>query len=315
MKVSTNIASPLVSVVMCTYNGGRFLDEQIRSILEQDYLNLELIIVDDVSTDNTWSLLLQWKAKSDKIRIYKNDANLGYNKNFEKAITLAAGELIAISDQDDVWLHNKITKLVQALDNDKVILAHNRSVRLQDGRLRYKSASLHHHFYGSDTRRLFMFNQVNGHDMMFKKSLVSRALPIPAGMMYDWWLAVVATCYGSIASVDEFLVHHRIHNSNSYFTSKPQATAKPDLIDYLQIFRTLTCLNNSSQLFLQKFISLLQLQNSRKPGTFSMPLFLFYISNRNIVFGHKKRMFKQLYQFKMAFKYARLQYKGRGLTI
>ncbi len=73
---------PLVSVVMCTYNGGLFIDEQIESIINQDYKNIELIIVDDVSTDDTWKKLEAWQCKNDFIKIYKNEINLGYNKNF-----------------------------------------------------------------------------------------------------------------------------------------------------------------------------------------------------------------------------------------
>ena len=87
-----------VSVVMCTYNGSRFIDEQIASILSQDFPIYELIIVDDFSIDDTWQKLEHWRKTNSSIKIFRNDANLGYNKNFEYAIQLAKGDLIAISD-------------------------------------------------------------------------------------------------------------------------------------------------------------------------------------------------------------------------
>src|SRR5256885_16654050 len=125
--------SYFVSVVMCTYNGEQFLDEQIASVLNQDYKNIELIIVDDHSSDNTWQKLQQWQQKSPTIKIFRNEFNLGYNKNFEKAIQLASGNFIALSDQDDIWLPCKLSKLLNAFSYKDIILAHSRSVRLENG--------------------------------------------------------------------------------------------------------------------------------------------------------------------------------------
>ena|SRR5687768_13043207 len=105
-----NIANnlTLVSVVMCTYNGGKFLQQQVDSILAQTYRNIELLIVDDTSSDNTVQLLEEYRKKDSRIRYVVNPANLGYNKNFEIAFGLARGNYIAPSDQDDIWKANKI---------------------------------------------------------------------------------------------------------------------------------------------------------------------------------------------------------------
>src|SRR6187402_1101242 len=93
-----------ISVVLCTYNGSSFIDEQVASILAQQYQPSEIIIQDDCSTDDTWNKLLQWEQRSPLIRLFRNEQNLGYNKNFEQVIQRASGDFIAISDQDDIWL-------------------------------------------------------------------------------------------------------------------------------------------------------------------------------------------------------------------
>ena len=306
---------PLVSVVMCTYNGSKFIDEQIESILSQDYGNIELIISDDVSTDDTWDKLVDWQHKNSLIKIFKNDLNIGYNKNFEKAIKLANGEFIALSDQDDIWMPNKISSLIKQFENKKITLAHSRSVRLQNGRLRFKSASLHHHFKGNDTRKLFMFNQVNGHDIMFKKDLKEKILPLPEGVMYDWWIAVVATCYGEIASVNKYLVHHRIHEENNFFNDKTNSKKKQtDLVDVLKIFSFNDALSPKSRSFLNAFLHHLIQHNKKQRTTLDYTFFSFLFKHRKIFFGHNRRWMPQWNYLKKSLKYARFNFTGKGIT-
>lgn len=104
---------PLVSVVLCTYNGEKFLRPQIDSITAQTYPNLEIIIVDDVSSDSTSSILEEYRQKDSRVKFHINSANIGYNKNFEKAFSLATADYIAISDQDDIWESNKIELMMK----------------------------------------------------------------------------------------------------------------------------------------------------------------------------------------------------------
>jgi glycosyltransferase involved in cell wall biosynthesis len=307
---------PLVSVVMCTYNGSRFIDEQIISILNQDHSNIELIISDDRSTDDTWQKLLDWQKKDARIKVYQNEINVGYNKNFERAIQLANGELVALSDQDDIWMPQKISKLIAAFDDPNTTLAHSRSVRLENGRLRFKSASLHHHFKGNDTRRLFMFNQVNGHDIMFQRELKEKFLPVPDGMMYDWWIAVIATCYGNIASVNEYLVHHRIHSENSFFTKDRNVKKKQlDLEDVLRIFSTIDTLSPEAKTFLNELLMTLSPHNRKEKSGFDPNLFRFFYKNRKIIFGHNRRLIPEWKYFRSALKYAKKNYNNAGITL
>src|SRR5581483_6393778 len=105
---------PLVSIALCTYNGEKFLRKQLDSLLLQDYNNIEIIIVDDRSTDNTWHIVQEYAKKDTRIFAYRNHQNIGYIRNFEKAILLCRGDYIALADQDDIRESRKIQILTNA---------------------------------------------------------------------------------------------------------------------------------------------------------------------------------------------------------
>jgi len=108
---------------MACYQGENFLAIQLESLLAQDYPHLEIICVDDASSDATWSILQSLAAKDTRMHIFQNDQNLGYRKTFEKGINLATGELIALSDQDDYWIPSKISRLVESIGGASLIYA------------------------------------------------------------------------------------------------------------------------------------------------------------------------------------------------
>lgn len=108
-----------VSVVICTYNGEKYIAEQIDSILSQTYTLNEIIIQDDCSTDNTFNILERYSNKNNRIKIFRNDKNIGFNSNFKSAVKRAKSDFIAIADQDDIWYSEKIAKQVTAIgDHD-----------------------------------------------------------------------------------------------------------------------------------------------------------------------------------------------------
>lgn len=108
---STSPSFPLVSVVMCTYNGEKFLREQLDSIVQQSYPIHELLIQDDQSTDRTTEIIKEYQARYPFIRLHINEKNLGFNANFHTALCSATGDFISISDQDDVWHPDKLKEM------------------------------------------------------------------------------------------------------------------------------------------------------------------------------------------------------------
>ena len=95
---------PRVSIAMATFNGERFVREQLESILAQSVSDFELVISDDTSTDGTWEILQEYSEKDNRIRIYRNNLNLGFKRNFEQAIRLCQADFIALSDQRRLYI-------------------------------------------------------------------------------------------------------------------------------------------------------------------------------------------------------------------
>ena len=126
---------PLISIALCTYNGSRFLEKQVMSILNQTYKNIELIVVDDCSTDNTFEIIKQLSFQYPQIKPYRNPKNLGFNKNFEKAISLSTGAYIAISDQDDIWLKDKLQRLYDHIGDKWLVFSNSEWVDEDENKL------------------------------------------------------------------------------------------------------------------------------------------------------------------------------------
>jgi len=110
----------LISFALATYNGSKYLKEQLDSFYNQTYKNFEVIVVDDVSTDDTVKILEQYKRKYGLI-YFVNSTNLGVTKNFEKAISMCSGEYIALADQDDIWLPKKLEILHKNIGDSSLI--------------------------------------------------------------------------------------------------------------------------------------------------------------------------------------------------
>lgn len=129
----------MISVAMTTYNGENFVLEQINSIFHQTRNIDELIIVDDHSSDQTIPIILHLMQEHPdwSIKVYVNTKNLGYKRNFEKAIALSNGDHIFLSDQDDVWMENKVEEMMRIMETDPQIevLASSFDLIDQDGRL------------------------------------------------------------------------------------------------------------------------------------------------------------------------------------
>jgi len=201
----------LVSIAMCTYNGERFIQEQIDSILEQSHSNFELIITDDCSSDKTIEIIKNYQENDMRIKLYQNEVNLGFVKNFEKAISLCTGEYIALADQDDIWKKDKLEIFIENIGENVLIysdalLIDEHSKSLGESLIRPAKELVS----GSNNRAFLLENCVSGNTLMFKKTLLAYILPIPEDVSFhDIWIAFVASTYGSIQFTDEAMTYYR----------------------------------------------------------------------------------------------------------
>lgn len=206
---------PLVSVVMATYQGEKYLKIQIESLLAQDYPNLEFIWVDDASTDQSLSILKAYASQDGRIHILENLKNEGHNAAFEKGMKAANGEYIALSDQDDVWISDKISILVNGIGNCSLIYSDSQLIDQEGRELSLKMSNLKRQIpYNSPL--MYTFGAwAPGHSMLFKKKVLETALPLSNWVTHDYLLGFSATCHNGIAYIPNSLVHYRQHESNA----------------------------------------------------------------------------------------------------
>jgi len=208
------MTQPLVSIALCTYNGAKYLAQQLDSLVNQTYPSIEIIAVDDCSTDETFAVLTAYAAKYHQFKIYRNEENLGFTGNFERAVKLCSGEMIALCDQDDTWLPEKIELQVKAI-GDNMLLYHDSEFVNERGVPMNKKMSDIMNFYRGDEPEAFLFfNSVSGHAILMKKELLDYALPLKKGFFHDWWLAYVATNVGEIDFIPQCLVRYRQHDTS-----------------------------------------------------------------------------------------------------
>ncbi len=202
---------PLVSIALCTYNGQTYLREQLDSLINQTYQKIEIIIVDDCSADDTEKICLSYN--NIKLSFHQNEMNLGYTKNFEKAITLCKGEYICLCDQDDIWELDKIEQLVKNI-NDSILIYHDSDFINDEGdKIGFQSMSSRYNMYqGYSALPFILSNCISGHAAMFSIKLVPYLLPFDKRFYHDWWLAYVAFNIGSVKYLDHILVHYRQHD-------------------------------------------------------------------------------------------------------
>ncbi|CCH00647.1 putative glycosyltransferase epsH [Fibrella aestuarina BUZ 2] len=207
---------PLVSVVLATYNGERFLKTQLDSIVQQTYPQLEVIVVDDRSTDATHDILQHYAARYPYFSLVVNETNLGYIRNFEKGMLLANGDLIALSDQDDIWHPEKIRILVEAMGDSDVVFGDSRLIDDNDQPLGINFSDIRQLQSFDSCLSFLIGNTVSGHNMLITKSLLQRSLPFPLHIPHDHWLCFVATFRQPVKFVPQLLVDYRQHATNVY---------------------------------------------------------------------------------------------------
>ncbi len=206
---------PLISIALCTYNGEKFLREQLDSVISQTYRNLEIIVVDDRSSDETVRILDDYARQDGRFNVFINEENLGYTKNFAKALSLCTGAFIAICDQDDVWRDDKISLQLKKMPGHELVYHDSEFIDENGVSMHYRISDKFHFYRGREPEVFLFLNCVSGHSVMINRSLLKETLPFPDGFHYDQWLAFIATSRGPIDFIQEPLVKYRQHRKNS----------------------------------------------------------------------------------------------------
>ncbi|MGO4691593.1 glycosyltransferase family 2 protein [Glaciibacter sp. 2TAF33] len=237
--------SQVTSVALCTYNGAAFIQEQIRSILQQTLVPDEIVISDDGSSDGTLDLVAdtieEFQAENRACavmpRILRNAEPLGVTRNFEQALTACNGDLIALSDQDDLWHPQRFERMVAEFGRRPNLLLLSSDARLVDakgkptgltllatlGVSRSDEDSVHQ---GRALDALLRRNIVTGATTMVRRNLVERAVPFPESWVHDEWLAMVGAVTGEVDLLAEALIDYRQHGGNQIGASSLDAAGK-----------------------------------------------------------------------------------------
>ena len=222
------MSDPTVSVALATFNGERFIEAQLRSILGQSRRPTEIVVSDGGSTDATLEIVhrvLKAPAVGISVTIIADGTRLGVVENFERAIAATTGDLVMLSDQDDIWHPDRTEWAATAFEDPALLLLHG-NARLIDANGTPLGEELFDALRIGQTEReaicgeaafalLIRRNLVTGATATFRRSLLADALPIPPVWVHDEWLAAIAAATGQLRADDRVVIDYRQHGANA----------------------------------------------------------------------------------------------------
>lgn len=227
MTDNFSVEFPRVDVLLATYNGENYLQEQIESLLAQRKVHIRILVRDDGSSDRTLAILNEYSARySDRFILLDSECRLGAIRSFEELMRVSTASYMAFCDQDDVWMPEKLEVLLgrlrelESLCGDSVPGLAHCDLKVVDHALSEISPSFWSYAgiqaHRNNFQNMLLFNTVTGCAMVCNRALIKIALPMPEGIhMHDQWLALCASAFGVIAVVDEPLVLYRQHGRNT----------------------------------------------------------------------------------------------------
>ena len=209
-----NNAVDSFSVALAAYNGEKYIRQQVDSILPQLREQDELIISYDDSTDRTLDIVLEYEKVDHRVKVIRNQSP-GVVNNFNNAITNTKGNYIFISDQDDIWLPDKVKSIANAIRFSSAQLIIHNGLHTDENLNPVSNPFFTEHRVGKGLLRNFLVSRYSGCCMVFDKSLKNWILPIPSDIdAYDRWIGLLAEAVGKVEYVDSVLIHHRLHGAN-----------------------------------------------------------------------------------------------------
>jgi glycosyltransferase involved in cell wall biosynthesis len=205
-----------LSICMATYNGSQFVVRQLDTVLKQLSPADEVIIVDDCSKDNTVKIIQE--TYGNRVQVMVNNENLGAIKSFEKAISLAKGDILFLCDQDDLWEEDKIATVLKTFEEQQAVLVIH-DAHVVDGNLEIINPSWNDYNHNNINQGIFgniLKNAYTGAFMAFKKEIIPAILPFPDSIeMHDQWIALVCMMKKKkIVFIEQPLMRYVRHGGN-----------------------------------------------------------------------------------------------------
>jgi len=251
-----SIVPPRIGVALCTYNGARYLQAQLDSVLAQSMPVDEVVIGDDGSSDATLSIVASFATRARSmgigVTVVQHQRNLGYVLNFSDAMQRCRADIIFLCDQDDVWHPDRVEAAVRRFHADPALLLLHSDARLVDGHgdalggtllevLRVHPAEIDLERSGQALDAILLRNFVTGATCALRRSLLAQGLPIAARWSHDEWLAVIASLQGGLDLLPRPTIDYRQHGSNQIGASRRsflQRLRGLDLLDAVARQRT-----------------------------------------------------------------------------
>lgn len=204
-----------VSVVMATYNGEKYIREQLESILENLNEEDEIIISDDGSKDSTRSIIKEYMTKDKRIKLLDGPKN-GIKQNFANGIKNATGKYIFLADQDDIWKQNKVESMLNVFEKEKVkLVIHDAEIVDEDLKATEESFFKYRNS-GNGILKNIWKNTYIGCCIAFDATIKDKILPIPNDIeMHDQWIGIIAEMEGRVYFLKEVLILYRRHGDNN----------------------------------------------------------------------------------------------------
>ena len=217
-----------VDILLATYNGEKYIREQIESILNQTHKEFRLLISDDGSTDGTRNILNEYKEKDNRVKIFFQERNLGVVKNFEFLLNKVEAKYYMFSDQDDIWKEEKIEKSLNKIEEGYDLVYSDLEVVDENLNVTYSSYWKLKGIYNkikkyNNFKSLYLNNFVTGCTIISKKELINSFMPLPNTskfVLHDYWISLIISQNGKIAYIEEPLIKYRQHKNNKVGSKK-----------------------------------------------------------------------------------------------
>lgn len=219
-----------IDILLATYNGEKYLKEQIDSILNQTYKNIKLIVSDDGSNDNTIEILKEYEKKDERIELYFQERNLGVVKNIEFLLSKVQSPFFMLADQDDYWMKEKVEKSLEKIKESGTDLVFG-DLEVVDEKLETIYPSFNDYMlltrkikkYIGDYKINYLYNCVTGCTVLAKKEIIEYILPLPSTskhLIHDYWIGLMVALNGKISYMPEKYIKYRQHGNNQVGTKK-----------------------------------------------------------------------------------------------